>query len=78
MSTAKNPSAVDVTTIRFSPFIWVFRTVWQDAHNQARNKWTSPKLEIKMIFSLGLSCWYVRAGNLGVESGTIGLVAHNL
>ena len=46
-------SAVDRTTIKFSPFIWTVRRPGQDARNQARKERASPKHEIEMGVLLG-------------------------
>jgi len=43
-----NPSAVDWTTINFSPFISVIRLPGQNARNQARKERVLKKHEIKM------------------------------
>jgi hypothetical protein len=48
-----NPSAVDGTTINFSPLSWVVRPPGQDSRNQARKGRTSLYPEIKMGVLLG-------------------------
>ena len=52
---ALNPSAVDGTTINFSPFSWAIRPPGQDARNQARKERVSLTPEIKMVVLLGRS-----------------------
>ena len=48
-----NPSAVDGTTITFSPFSWTVGPPGQDARNQTRNERAPLTLEIKMAVFLG-------------------------
>ena len=48
LTAALNPSAVDGTTINFSPFSWAIRPPGQEARNQARKEWVSLTPEIKM------------------------------
>jgi hypothetical protein len=55
LTAARNPSAVDGTTINFSPFTWVVKPLGQDARNQARKALVSPTPEIKMGVLLGRS-----------------------
>ena len=50
-----NSSAVDGTTINFSPFSWAIRLPGHDARNQARKERVSLKPEIKMGILLGRS-----------------------
>jgi hypothetical protein len=50
---ALNPSAVDGTTINFSPLSWAVRPPGQDSCNQARKVRTSLYPEIKMGVLLG-------------------------
>ena len=53
LTTVLNPSAVDGTTINFSPFSWAVRPPGQDTCNQARKERASPKPEIKIGILLG-------------------------
>ena len=53
LTAALNPSAVDGTTINFSPFIWAIRPPAQDARNRARNEQVSLTPEMKMDLLLG-------------------------
>jgi hypothetical protein len=55
MTTARNPSAVDGTTINFSPLIWAVRPPGQDARNEARKLRVSLTPEIKIGVLLGRS-----------------------
>jgi hypothetical protein len=55
LTTALNPSAVDGTTISFSPLSWAVRLPGQDAHNQDRKAQVSVIPEIKMGILLGCS-----------------------
>ena len=55
LTEALNLSAVDGTTINFLLFIWAVRLPGQDAQNQARKEWVSPKPEIKIGVLLGRS-----------------------
>ena len=55
LTVALNPSAVDGTTINFSPFSWAVRPPGQDARNQARKVRVSLAPVIKMGVLLGLS-----------------------
>jgi hypothetical protein len=53
LTTARNPSAVDGTTINFSPLSWAVRPPGQDARNEARKQRVSLTPEIKMGVLLG-------------------------
>ena len=55
LTAARNPSAVDGTTINFSPFSWAVKTLGQYARNQARKALVSPTPEIKLDVLLGRS-----------------------
>jgi hypothetical protein len=55
LTTARNPLAVDGTTISFSPFSWALRPVGQDARNHARKERVSRGPVIKMGVLLGRS-----------------------
>ena len=55
LTAARKPSAVDGTTINFSPFNWAVKALGQDARNQARKALVSPTPEIKMGVLLGRS-----------------------
>jgi len=55
LTAARNTSAVDGTTINFSPFCWAVRPPGQDLRNQARKSRVSPTHEMKMGFLLGSS-----------------------
>jgi hypothetical protein len=55
LTMARNLSAVDATTINFSPLRWAIRPPGLDTHNQARKAWVSLKPEIKMGILLGCS-----------------------
>jgi len=55
LTAALNPSAVDGTTINFSPFSWAIRPPGQDARNQARKVRVSLTPNIKMFALLGRS-----------------------
>ena len=48
LTVALKPSAVDGTTINFSPFNLAVKPLGQDARNQARNALVSPTPVIKM------------------------------
>ena len=53
LTAARNPSAVDGTTINFSDFNWAVRPPGQDARNQARKARVSFNPEIKIGVLLG-------------------------
>jgi hypothetical protein len=55
LTTVRNPSAVDGTTINFSPLSWAVRPPGQDASNEARKLRLSLTPEIKMSVLLGRS-----------------------
>ena len=73
LTEALNPSAVDGTTIKFSPFSWYVRPPGQDARIQARMAQASVTPVIKIGVLLGCSsagkqafvtwaCWVVPSG----------------
>jgi hypothetical protein len=55
LTAARNPSAVDGTTINFSPFCWAAKPLGQDDGNQARKALVSLTHEMKMGVLLGRS-----------------------
>jgi hypothetical protein len=55
LTAARKPSAVDGTTINFSPFSWAVKPLGQDARNQAMKALVSPMPEIKLDVLLGRS-----------------------
>jgi hypothetical protein len=55
LTVARNPLAVDGTTINFSPFSWAVRPPGLDTCNQTRKARVSLKSEIKMGILLGCS-----------------------
>jgi hypothetical protein len=48
LTAALKPSAVDGTTINFSPFNWAVKPLGQDTRNQARKALVSPTPVIRM------------------------------
>jgi hypothetical protein len=48
LTAGRNPSAVDGTTINFSPFSWTVKPLGHNARNQARKALVSPTPEKKM------------------------------
>ena len=53
LTAARKPSAVDGTTINFSPLSWPVKLLGQDARSQARKDLVSPTPEIKIGVLLG-------------------------
>ena len=74
LTAARNPSAVDGTTINFSDFNWAIRPPGQDARNQARKARVSFTPEINIGVLLGrcpagrqvLATWALRVVPTGI------------
>ena len=75
LTVAQNPSVVDGTTIKFSPFSWVVSSLGQDARNQAMKAWVLLTPEMQMSVLLGRSpagtqvvvTWVLRVVPAGVS-----------